>query len=140
MFCHKRKIPAFSDRPLLDYLNMTPSPHQITKSPASPPCSPPFPHPTPPPLPALPTHAHLPPPLCALTSLPMRVIGTSKRWRGQKGTQPHPETLIGESLEAQRSKGERLNCISMHTYTFLQPRASASFFSIPFQDSSSPLE
>ncbi|KAF3833685.1 hypothetical protein F7725_024889 [Dissostichus mawsoni] len=42
--------------------------------------------------------------LCALTSLPMRVIGISKRWRGQKGTQPHPDILIGESLEAQHSK------------------------------------
>lgn len=46
----------------------------------------------------------------------MRVIGTSKRWWGQKGTQPHPENLIGESLEAQHSKGESLlNYIYIHT-------------------------
>lgn len=38
----------------------------------------------------------------------MRVIGISKRWRGQRGTQPHPENPIGESLEAQHSKGESL--------------------------------
>lgn len=70
----------------------------------------------------------------------MRVIGTSKRWRGQKGTQPHPETLIGESLEAQHSKGERLNYITMHTYTFLQPRAFSILFLNSFQDFSSSLE
>lgn len=46
--------------------------------------------------------------LCALTSLTMRVIGISKCWRGQKGTQHHPENLIGECLEAQHSKGESL--------------------------------
>lgn len=101
---------------------------RITEDTKSPPYSPPYPHPL---LPALPTRPHLPSTLCALTSLPMRVIGISKRWRGQKGTQPHPETLIGESLEAQHSKGESLlNYISMHTYTFLQPRSLASFFKL----------
>lgn len=46
----------------------------------------------------------------------MRVIGISKRWRGQKGTQPHPENLIGESLEAQHSKGESLLNYTVYAY------------------------
>lgn len=55
--------------------------------------------------------------LCALTSLTMRVIGISKCWRGQKGTQHHPENLIGECLEAQHSKGESLlNYIYIYLY------------------------
>lgn len=74
--------------------------------------------------PALPARPHLPFTLCALTSLPMRVIGISKRWRGQKGTQPHPENLIGESLEAQHSKGESLlNYIYIHAHTFFHSRS-----------------
>lgn len=77
-----------------------------------------------PPSPALPARPHLPFTLCALTSLPMRVIGIFKRWRGQKGTQPHPENLIGESLEAQHSKGESLlNYIYIHTYSFFHSRS-----------------
>lgn len=64
----------------------------------------------------------------------MRVIGISKRWRGQKGTQPHPENLIGESLEAQHSKGESLlNYIYIYTYmhiplSFLALLASFLYF------------
>lgn len=78
----------------------------------------------PPSPPALPARPHLPFTLCALTSLPMRVIGISKRWRGQKGTQPHPENLIGESLEAQHSKGESLlNYIYIHAHTFFHSRS-----------------
>lgn len=47
----------------------------------------------------------------------MRVIGISKCWRGQKGTQHHPENLIGECLEAQHSKGESLlNYIYIYLY------------------------
>lgn len=60
--------------------------------------------------------------LCALTSLTMRVIGISKCWRGQKGTQHHPENLIGECLEAQHSKGESLLnyiYISISIYAYL---------------------
>lgn len=87
-------------------------------------------HPSTPSLtPALPARPHLPFTLCALTSLPMRVIGISKRWRGQKGTQPHPENLIVESLEAQHSKGESLlNYIYIHTYTSFILALLASFF------------
>lgn len=68
------------------------------------------------PSPAPPARPHLPFTLCALTSLSMRVIGISKRWRGQKGTQPHPENLIGESLEAQHSKGESLLNYTVYAY------------------------
>lgn len=63
-----------------------------------------------------PARPHSPFTLCALISLPMRVIGISKRWRGQKGTQPHPENLIGESLEAQHSKGESLLNYTVYAY------------------------
>lgn len=59
----------------------------------------------------------------------MRVIGLSKRWRGHVGTQPHPENLIGESLEAQHSKGESL---LDYIYFYLSPssRTQVSILSL----------
>lgn len=113
----KRKVDF--RQPILDnILNMTQHWGENSKAPLFPSSS------NPPPSPALPARPHLPFTLCALTSLPMRVIGIFKRWRGQKGTQPHPENLIGESLEAQHSKGESLlNYIYIHTYSFFHSRS-----------------
>lgn len=76
---------------------------------------------TPPPSPALPARPHLPFTLCALTSLPMRVIGISKRWpEGHTASPRKPNWRKSWSTAQQGWESPQLY---IHTFTFFHSRS-----------------
>lgn len=88
-------------------------------------------------LPHLPTRPHLPFTLCALTSLPMRVIGISKRWpEGHTASPRKPNWRKSWSTAQQGWESPQLY---IHTCTFFHSRSLLASF-LYFKGCSSPPE